>query len=97
MAKDQNPMHYHTSLSSKTLNSRLYSPRLWLFGSAIEAERGDWLAVSLLEVPGKAIFELHCSFVYPATYDPARSGRINVRTELSNTTQVQVHWFAPIS
>jgi hypothetical protein len=35
--------------------------------------------------------------VYPATYDPARLGRINTRTELSNTTPKLVHWFVPIS
>jgi hypothetical protein len=40
---------------------------------------------------------VQCSLVYPTTYDPARSGRINARTGLANTTQMLVHWFDPIS
>jgi hypothetical protein len=40
---------------------------------------------------------VQCSLVDLGTYDPAHSGRICARTELSNTTQMLVHWFRLIS
>jgi hypothetical protein len=37
------------------------------------------------------------SLAYPATYDPARSGRINARTGLSNTSKTASSLVDPIS
>jgi hypothetical protein len=55
----------------------------------------SWSTAS--SVFAKSVCGVQYSLVYPATYDPARSGRINARTGFSNTTQMLVHRFDPIS